>query len=169
MSGTQNRGRLSHFIHPLGQTTGHRLGRGFSEMSGNLGPQTREVTYIDDSYDSCINAYQPNWPVSGDYYDQDPANMLLYDLSVNLAKGVDAALMLIEARTWDKHETKTDTCRGFKQECIWAADSGGGGAGGETVTFSGQLKARGERVHGWVTITPGRDGAPDTATFSPED
>jgi len=165
--GTQNRGQLAHFLAETGGTNFSRLGKGFTDLASNLNAQTREATYIDDSSDSTTTGFQPSWPVSGDYYDDDPANMLLYGLSINLAKGPDAVVELLTARLWEPNTTVAGVYSGYKQTCAWVPESDGGGAGGETVTYSGALNAKGDRVHGWITID--KTVTPWTATFSPEE
>lgn len=164
--GTQNRGQLAHFIAAAGKSTYDRLAKGFTDMASNLNPQTREVTYIDDSSDSTTTGFQPSWPVSGDVYTDNKANVLLYDLSVNRAKGDAAVVELLVARMWEESETASGVYKGYKQKTTWVPDSDGGGAGGETVTFSGNLNAKGDPVMGWITIVPGVGGAEATATFS---
>lgn len=167
MAGTQNRGQLAHFIAKPGETTFDRLGKGFTELASNLNAQTKEVTYIDDSSDSTTTGYQPSWPVSGDYYDEDPANMMLYDLAIALAKGPDAVVAMLCAQMWAPSENDENTYKGYKQECAWVPGSDGGGTGGETVTYSGALNAKGDRVPGWVTID--KSATPWTATFSEDE
>lgn len=164
MSGTQNRGQLAHFLAKPGETTYDRLAKGYTDMESTLNPQTREATYIDDSSDSTTTGFQVSYSISGNYYDEDPANMLLFDMSVRLVKGPEAVLSLVEAHLWREHETVSGTYEGFKQECTWVPESSGGGAGGDTVTYGGSLNGKGDRVHGWVTID--KSVTPWTATFS---
>ncbi|UQZ90204.1 hypothetical protein C4J81_13735 [Deltaproteobacteria bacterium Smac51] len=167
MAGTQNRGQLAHFIAKSEAVNYDRMAKGFSDMASNLNPQTREVTYIDDSSDSTTTGFQVSYPVSGNYYDEDPANMLLFDMAVNLVKGPDAVLSMLEAHLWREHETVPGVYEGFKQGCTWVPESSGGGAGGDTVTYSGSLNVKGDRVHGWVAID--KTTTPWTATFSEDE
>jgi hypothetical protein len=168
--GTQNRGELAHFLADKNETAYTRLAKGFTELSSSMSPQTQEKTYIDDSSDSVTTAYQVSWAVSGDIYTLDAANAMLHALAVRRAKGDDAVVYLLVARLWEPGTNNpTKDFKGYKQKCSWVPDNDGGGAGGETVTFSGALNAKDDPVHGWITITKPPAGAVWTATFSEEE
>ena len=165
--GLQNRGQLAHFLADKDETAYTRLSKGFGELSSSKNPQTQEKTYIDDSTDSVTTGYQTSWSVSGDVYTEDAANELLLDLAIKEAKGDEAVVYMLVARLWEPSANNPETvCKGFKQKCSWVPDNDGGGSGGESVTFSGSLNAKGDRVHGWITITRPSSGGTWTAEFS---
>jgi hypothetical protein len=168
--GLQNRGKLVHFIADKDETIYNRLAKGFAELSSSKNPTTQEKTYIDDTTDTVTTAYNTSWAVSGDIYTGDPSNMMLFDLATLEAKGDDAVVYLISAFMWEPHSKEPDRVfKGFKQMCAFVPDNDGGGTGGESVSFSGTLSAKGDRQHGWVTITKPANNAPWTCTFNEEE
>jgi hypothetical protein len=166
--GSQNRGQLVHFLGAADAGPYTRLAKGFSELSSSMNAQTKDVTYIDDSVDSTTTGYQRSWSVSGDVYTENAANELLFKLTYDQAKGDEAVVYLLNVLMWKPSEDNPTTVfQGYKQKCSWVPDNEGGGAGGDTVNFSGALNAKGDPVYGWATITkPSDDTAPWTAVFS---
>jgi hypothetical protein len=165
--GLQNREKLATWISDKAETVYNRLAKGFSELSSSMNAQKSEKTYIDDSTDVVTTSYQRSWAVNGDVYTENPANDLLYDLAWNQSKGDDAVVYLLTAKKWVTDPELPNVYPGYKQQCTWTPDNDGGGAGGESVTFSGSLDAKGDPIHGWVTEVPNADPEkPSTATFS---
>jgi hypothetical protein len=166
--GQQNRGQLAHFLADKDETLYQRLAKGFSELSNSSNAQTREVTYIDDSTDSTITAFQNSWGIQGSVYDEDPVNDMLLDLSIKQAKGDNAVLYMVQVYLWKPSVNNPDTVfQAFKQQVAWVPDNDGGGAGGDTVSFSGSLNAKGDRIHGFAKITKSDDPAiPWTCEFT---
>jgi hypothetical protein len=136
-----------------------------------MNAQTREVTYIDDQTDSITTAFQRSWAVNGDVYDENAANELLYDLAYKQAKGDEAVVYMLVGQLWKPSANNPDTVyEGYRQKCSWVPDNDGGGTGGETVTFSGSLNAKGDPTYGWLTITKTTNPEePWTATFSEDE
>jgi hypothetical protein len=168
---SQPRGNLVHFLGPKdsdSSTVFTRLAKGVSELSSTMNPQTREVTYIDDQTDSITTAYQRSWAVSSDVYTENDANEMLYELTFRQAKGDDAVVYMVVAQLWKPSENNpTLVYQGYKQKCSWVPDNDGGGTGGETVTFSGSLNAKGDPTYGWVDITRSTDAdVPWTGKFT---
>lgn len=155
---TQSRGQLSHHLAKTeNATTWHRLGKGIESLDSAMNPQTTEKTWIDDSSESTTTGYQPAWAVNGDIYDGDEASQLLYDMTWHRAKNDDAQVYMIVCKHWEAG-TSPGSFKAYKQLCSWAPESDGGGSGGETVTFSGSLNAKGDPVYGEFN--------PETTTFT---
>jgi hypothetical protein len=151
--GQQNRGNLVHFLADQDEAEYNRLAKGFSELSNSANAQTRETTYIDDSTDSTITAFQNSWAISGSVYDTDAANDMLFDLARLQVKGDNAVVYMLVCYLWLPSENNPSfVYKGYRQKCAWVPDNDGGGAGGDTVTFSGALNAKGDREQGWISI-----------------
>lgn len=149
--GTLNRGELAHFMDV--ESVFYRLAKGMVELSSAANPQEKETTYIDDSSEATVTGYQPSWSITGDVYNSDPVNDKLYDLAWKRAKGDGAVLTMINVQKWTPSENSPTKFKAYKQLGTWIPDNDGGGSGGETVTFGGNFKAKGDAVYGWATIT----------------
>jgi hypothetical protein len=165
----QTRGSLSHFLGDKTDTPPYvRAAKGFSDLSDSIDPQVKEATYIDDTTESTTIALKRSWSFSGDRYTENPANDMLYELTRSRAKGDDAVVYMVNVEEWEPSANNPDTVfRAEKWKCSWAPTSGGGGTGGESVTFAGTLNGKGDPVDGWATVT--KDPDPDipwTCTFS---
>jgi hypothetical protein len=157
-----------HFLSDRLESGYNRLAKGFTELSDSLNPKTKEVTYIDDFVDTINTGYQTSWGVSGDFYDNDPANEMLFDMSNRLVRGEDAIVYMLVAYMWKKSENQENLYRGFRQECIWIPSASGGGTGGDSVTYAGNLNARGDRLFGWIRVaSPHPPAVWETAMFYP--
>jgi hypothetical protein len=161
----QSRDQLAHFLGPKGGPY-TRLGKGFAELTNSMSPTTQEKKYIDGTGDSITTSYDITWAVNGDVYSDDPANELLYKMAYNRVKGADAYVEMLTCQFWVPSEFTPVAFEGYKQEMSWAPDNSGGGSAEESVTFSGELKAKGDKIDGWITVTPGVDGAAATAVYS---
>ena len=65
-----------------------RLGKGFTELSGSLNPQTETTQYIDESVSTNeTTSYQPEYSGTAERYNGDPANDFLYKGALNQALG----------------------------------------------------------------------------------
>lgn len=167
--GSQDRKQLYHFIADKNESRYTRLAMGITELSGSLNPKTKEVTYINDYVETINSGYQNSWPVSGDFYDENPASELLWELCSKIAKDDDAVVYFLQAWGWEAHENDAAVFRGFKQKCLWVPSNDGGGTGGEKVTFGGTLTAKGPRIEGWIRVKPAdlaKDEEFETAEFS---
>ena len=163
----QPREQLAHFLGAKDATTFSRLGKGFAELTNSMAPTTQEKKYIDGSSDSITTSFDVSWAVNGDVYTENDANQLLYDLAYKRAKGDDAVLAMLVAQLWKPGTNNPATdFKGYKQEVTWAPDNSGGGTAEDSVTFSGELKAKGDMIEGWITITKPSGGGIWTATFS---
>jgi hypothetical protein len=166
--GLQNREKLAHFISNADNGTFNRLALGFTELSSSLNAQKSEKTYINDTTDVVTTSYQKSWSVNGDVYTEDAANEMLYSLAYNQLKGDDAIVYMLVAKKWVVDPDRPNEYPGYKQKCNWTPDNDGGGSGGENITYSGTLDAKGDPVFGWVTEIPNATDPtkPSTATFS---
>lgn len=169
--GSQERKRLAHFISRVNAEEGivfpvyHRLGKGFTDMSSNLGPFSKDVQYIDGSNETITTGYHPSITVSGNVYDKDPANQLLVEMARQMVTGPSALVDYITAYMWMPSEKRTDAYHGFYMKYTWIPEVDGGGAGDDVVTFTGNLKSVDDRKQGWVIID--KEAQPAwTATFS---
>ena len=163
----QSREQLAHFLGTKEATTFTRLAKGFSELSSSLATTTQEKKYIDGSADSITTSIEASWTISGDVYTENDANDLLYDLAYHRKRGDDAVVVMLVAQMWKPGTNNPELdFKGYKQECTFAPDNSGGGTAEESVTFSGELKAKGDPIYGWITVTKPGDGTPGTATFS---
>ena len=155
---TQSRGQLQYYLSKTGTGTDYvRLAKGIESLDSALNAQTVEKTWIDDSSESNTTGFQPSWSVSGDIYAGDDASELLYEMTWNRARNEDAEIYLIVLQGWEEGSTP-GAFKAYKQLCSWAPESDGGGSGGETVTFSGTLNAKGDAEYG--------EFDPDTMTFT---
>jgi hypothetical protein len=164
----QSRGKLLEFIGREINGPFMRLGMGFSSMAGNMNPQEQTRTYINDFSSTTTTGYQPEWPMDGNIYNGDPANDLLYDMTWNRVRGDDATVYLVRVKGWEEGDAP-GSFKAYRQFCNWAPGSDGGGAGGEDNTFSGTLRAKGDKVDGEAVITRDPNTGFETCVFTAND
>lgn len=158
--GTQSRGQLAHFIAKTEtSTTWHRLAKGIEQLASAMNPQTSEKTWIDDSSETTTTGFRPSWSISGDSYSGDPASEMLQAMSWARAKNEDAEFYMITSKLWEPGAT-SGSFVAYRQKCSWAPDSDGGGSGGETVTFSGNINGIDDPTYG--------EFDPDSGVFTPD-
>lgn len=145
--GLQSRGQLSGWVSKTKTGPLYRIAKGIETLDNAKNPQTTEYTWIDDSSDSNTSGYQESWSVSGFLYEGDEASEMLHEMAWTNAKNDDAVLYYTIVRNW-KEGTETGTYDAKQLEVSFAPENEGGGTGGENVTFSGTLNAKGDPVYG---------------------
>jgi hypothetical protein len=155
------------FVADRDKTMFWKVAKGFTDLNASLNPKTTDKTYIDDTTETITNSFQVKWEVSGDFYMKDPASEFLYKQSKKLVMGDDAIIWVIRVDTWETVEDCEGWYHGYLHECTWVPSNDGGGAGGESVTFSGTINGKGDRTEGYVQISPATDLVKaETATFT---
>lgn len=144
----QSRGKLSHWLTKEDDYSGlFRLAKGIESLDNAKNPQTQEFTWIDDTSDDNTTGYRPSWAVSGYIYQGDKASEMLSEMAWSEAKNEDAEIYMVIVRGWVPGAT-SGTYDAKVYKCSWAPDNEAGGSGGENVTFSGSLNAKGDPVYG---------------------
>ena len=158
MAGLQSRGQLSTWLSKTIDGTYTRLAKGIDSLDNAKNPQTQEHTWIDDSSESTTTGFQENWPVSGFLYEGDPASEMLHEMAWMNARNEDAELYVVIVRGW-MPGSQTGEYDAKRLQVTFAAENEGGGAGGDNVTFSGTLNAKGDPEYGTFDV--------ETGTFTP--
>lgn len=153
--GLQSRGRLSHWISRTKEGPYARLAKGVESLDDDKSPQTREFTWIDDSSDNNTSGFQESWSVSGYLYEGDPASELLHGMAWTNAKNDEAVLYHVIVRHWLPENGQSSAFDAKRFEASFAPENEGGGAGGDNVTFSGTVNAKGDPEFGVFDIAAG--------------
>jgi hypothetical protein len=164
----QPRGQLREYVSDSIDGPYFRLAKGITSLAGNMNPQTKTNTYIDDFSSTVTTGFQPTWPVDGNIYTGDKANELLYKKAWEMAKGDAAQVYYIRAKRWEPGDG-LGSYAAKRFLCNFAPASDGGGAGGEDNTFSGELQGRGEPTFGEVVITRDPITGVETCVFTAND
>lgn len=159
----QSREKLQHYLSATKAGPFNRIAKGFEELGNALNPQEQTRTYIDGASSTVTTGFQPSWSFTGNVYSDDTVNKLLLDKAIMRAKGDDAIVWMLNVYTWE--EEGVSEYRAYLQECTWMPGSDGGGSGEGDVEFSGEMRAKGDPIHGAASITV-VDGK-YTATFTP--
>ena len=154
--GLQSRGRLSHWLSKTKTGPFVRLAKGIETLDGAKNPQTQDFIWIDDNSDNNTTGFQESHSVSGYLYETDDASEMLHGMAWNNAKNDDSTLYHVLVRHWLPDGGSSTTVFDAKlQQVSFAAENEGGGTGGENVTFSGSLNAKGDPEFGTFDTATG--------------
>lgn len=128
------------------------LGEGFTSVSDTRNPVVDETTYVNDvSSTKTITGYGAQWDFEGDVIKDNAVIEYLRGIGENELTGADAESEIV---TFDLWEVVTNVVTCNKRTVTVQVDTTGGGAGGEKLSFSGSLLAKGDPVSGtWSTLT----------------
>ncbi len=123
------------------------MGVGFNTLDENPNAQTDTKTYISEkASSSVIKSYQPQFPFDSDLIKEEAAVMALYNVGRNQLCGAEAEFDYVRVELFQPGESEnTFKARKFKVSVEISSYSG---AGGETVTVSGNLNAVGDFIDG---------------------
>jgi hypothetical protein len=164
----QPRGQMAEFVSKDIDGPFLRLAMGVTSLEGAMNPQTETITYINDFSSTTTTGFEPAFPIDGNIYTGDPANQLLYDMAWTMARGDNATVYFLRVQKFEDGDA-TGTFKAKRFLCNFAPGSDGGGAGGETLTFSGELQPKGRAIFGEATITIDTATGNETATFVADD
>ena len=124
----------------------HLMGEGFESIEENLNPTTDEVTYVNDrTATKSVTGYAPEWSFSGDVIKDSEVVTFLRNKAKTNASGIDAEAELVLYDVWS---VVANEVAAVKYECAIAMDSAGTMVGGEKLTFSGTIMAKGDPIPG---------------------
>lgn len=132
------------------------MGAGFNSLNENPGAQTEEKTYINETTSTTtIKGYKTQFPFDTDLIVEDAeaeAIEELYYIGRNHAVGTDAEREYVRVELFNpaaEGSTRYFKARKFK---VAVEVSNFNGAGGETVTASGNLNCVGDPIDGYFDI-----------------
>lgn len=124
------------------------MGVGFNTLDENPNAQTDTKTYISEkASSSVIKSYQPQFSFDSDLIKEESAIMALYNVGRNQLCGTDAEFDYVRVELFQPVEESENTYKARKFR-VSAEISSYSGAGGETVTVSGNLNAVGNFIDG---------------------
>ncbi len=129
------------------------MGTGFNTLDENPTAQTDSKIYINDvSASSVVKSYQTQFPFDSDLIAEEEAVMELYMIGRDQKTGADAQREYIRVELFRPHATDPNTFAARKFN-VSVEVSSFAGAGGETITVSGNLNAVGNFVDGYFDVT----------------
>lgn len=132
------------------------MGLGFESLNESPNAQSSSKTYINQkSQASFVKSYQTEFPYSADMIKSEKALMALYNVSRNHLTGADAMFEYVRVDLYDPVMTaETPSTEEFHARKFIVSDevSSIEGAGGDSMQFSGTLKAFGDHVEGTFNI-----------------
>ncbi|HBF0298338.1 TPA: hypothetical protein KNK74_003385 [Clostridioides difficile] len=148
---TIQRYRVADYLGVLGddgQNSWVLMGAGFNTLDENPSAQSDSKTYINDrNSTSAIKSYQTQFSFETDLIKNEEAIMELYKIGRDQATGADAERDYLRVELFLPIKGKENTFRARKFR-VSVEVSGFAGAGGETITVSGNLNTVGDLVHG---------------------
>jgi len=128
------------------------MGTGFNTLNENPNAQTEEKTYVcDSSSTSTVKSYKTQFPFDTDFIKDELAIDALVAVGRNHLTGSAAEKEYIRVDLYDETvaDSKIYKARKFKVSVEVSSISG---AGGETITVTGNLNAVGDPVQGTFDV-----------------
>ena len=111
------------------------IGEGFSDLTENLNPKTKDSHYIHQkSGSSSVVSYAPTFDFTA-------------EIGRDRKVGVDCETEIVNCYTWMEGKT-TGSCVAYKQKVAIKVDNSGSGAGGEAMSLTGALMYKGDPIKG---------------------
>lgn len=132
------------------------MGVGFETLNESPNAQSSSKTYVNQkSQASFVKSYQTEFPYSADMIKSEKALMALYEVARNHLTGADAMFEYIRVDLYDPVVTvDTPSTEEFQARMFIVSDevSSVEGNGGDSMQFSGTLKAFGDHVDGTFNV-----------------
>lgn len=132
------------------------MGLGFESLNESPNAQSSSKTYINQkSQSSFVKSYQTEFPYSADMIKSEKALMALYKVARDHLTGAEAMFEYVRVDLYDPVvEGETSSTEEFNARKFIVSDevSSVEGAGGDSMQFSGTLKAFGDHVEGTFNV-----------------
>lgn len=155
LTGIATREELLSFMNTNKTTPTYNLiGEGFSELTENLNPKTKDSNYIHQrSGTSSVIGYAPTFDFTAELDKGDPVAVYIAEIGRSRAVGADCETDIVNVYTWLKGKTE-GTVIAYKQRVAIKVDNSGSGAGGEAMALTGSLMYKGDAIKGeWNSST----------------
>lgn len=149
LTGIATRDELLSFMNTGKETsTFNLIGEGFSELTENLNPKTKDSNYIHQrSGTSSVIGYAPTFDFTAELDKGDPVAVYIAEIGRSRAVGADCETDIVNAYMWLKGKTD-GTVIAYKQRVAIKVDNSGSGPGGEAMALTGSLMYKGDAVKG---------------------
>lgn len=122
------------------------IGEGFSDLTENLNPKTKDSHYIHQkSGSSSVVSYAPTFDFTAELDKDDPVAIFISEIGRDRKVGVDCETEIVNCYTWMEGKT-TGSCVAYKQKVAIKVDNSGSGAGGEAMSLTGALMYKGDPI-----------------------
>lgn len=130
------------------------IGEGFSELSENLNPKTKESHYIhQNSGSSSVIGYAPTFDFTAEMNKGDAVATYIATIGHDRKVGAACETDIVNVYAWMKGKTE-GTLMAYKQHIAVRVDNAGSGAGGDSLALTGALLYKGDAIKGeWDPIT----------------
>ena len=137
------------------------IGEGFSDLTENLNPKTKDSHYIHQKNgSSSVVAYAPTFDFTAELDKDDPVATFIAGIGRERKVGAECETEIINCYTWMKGKTE-GACIAYKQRVAIRVDNSGSGVGGEAMSLTGALLYKGDPQIG--------EFVSDTLTFNEAD
>lgn len=150
---------LSYMNTSVASTPTYELiGAGFSELTENLNPKTKDSHYIHQkSGTSSIIGYAPTFDFTAELDKGDPVAVYVANIGRERKVGSACETDIVNVYTWLAGKTEK-TMVAYKQRIAIKVDNSGSGAGGDAMALTGSFMYKGDAVKG--------EWNPETKTFT---
>lgn len=158
-TGIATRDELLSFMNTGGESSKYELiGEGFSELTENLNPKTKDSQYIHQrSGTSSIIGYAPTFDFTAELDKGDPVAVFIAEIGRERKVGEACETNIVNVYTWMDGKTEGKQVA-YQQKVAIKVDNSGSGAGGEAMALTGSLMYKGDAVKG--------EWDPKTKTFT---
>lgn len=124
------------------------IGEGFSDLTENLNPKTKDSHYIHQkSGSSSVVSYAPTFDFTAELDKDDPVAVFIAQVGRERKVGADCETEIVNCYTWMEGKT-AGSCVAYKQKVAIKVDNSGSGAGGEAMSLTGSLMYKGDPIKG---------------------
>lgn len=156
MKGIATRDELLSYMNTggNGEAKYELIGEGFSELTENLNPKTKDSNYIHQrSGTSSVIGYAPTFDFTAELDKADPVAVYIAEIGRERKVGFDCETDIINVYTWMTGATE-GTMVAYQQKVAIKVDNSGSGAGGEAMALTGSLLYKGDAIKGeWNPTT----------------
>lgn len=148
-TGIATRDELLSYMNTGGNTPKYDLiGEGFSELTENLNPKTKDSNYIHQrSGTSSVIGYAPTFDFTAELDKADPVAVYIAEIGRERKVGSDCETDIVNVYTWMEGKTSGKQVA-YQQRVAIKVDNSGSGAGGEAMSLTGSLMYKGDAVKG---------------------
>ena len=125
------------------------MGQGFDKLDDKLSPKVDSTTYISDAAETkTVTSYAPEWGFDATVIKDDAVVTFLRNLGKKLATGSAAETQIVLFDAWDVDAVSFEAPAKRFTVAV-SIDFISGGKGGEKLTMSGTLLAKGDPLSGF--------------------
>lgn len=130
------------------------IGEGFSDLTENLNPKTRDTHYIHNtSGTSSVIGYAPTFDFTAELDKADPVVLFIANIGRDRKVAAECETEIVNVYTWIEGKT-AKTQLAYKQQIAIKVDNSGSGAAGDVMALTGSLLYKGDAIKGeWDPAT----------------